>query len=721
MHRASRSSRAVIVGATSFAGLVVTLLACASPAAQPELVLRCDVDKVGRYEKIEMSIDVRQQYTNPFEPQEVELDLLVETPTGKKITVPAFFAQQYQRNPAPGRGRNVDWFYPVGMPGWKARYAPAEIGQYRAVARLKDKRGVQQSAAVSFRCVSSAKKGYLRVSSKDPRYFELDDGTPLFAIGQNVAFIGVGQYVSLAKAEEIFAKLGQNGANYLRIWTCCEDWAMAIEARKSAFGRSWHWKPPLASYPEPDAPADRKCIRLEGDSLRIDPSHPVALRPNTKYVFSGRVKTEPGTSVGFEISGSRNQQPIASGADGRWVPFVHIFQTGPNDFWLPAPVLRKTGTGSAWIDSLSLKEAAGGPELLWEADPNRPVFGNYNQPDCFILDELVKAAEANGLYLQLCLLTRDLYMGMLKDPASAQYEQAIRAAKRTFRYAVARWGYSTAVGAWEYWNELDPGLPTERFYQEVGEYLEQIDPYRHLRTTSTWHPSPRDMKHPKLDIADMHYYFRPSERKKLRDEVDAVVDRIRFLRQNAPDKPALMAEFGVANEKFQPAEEIKTTKETVDFHNAMWASSLAGASGTCLFWWWERLDQRDIYPQYKPLAAFLADIPWTTAGLQPTNAVASPNKLHVVGLQGQNRAYLWLFNTEASWDKIVVEKVTPREVKGATVELSGLAAGSYRVQWWDTYAGKPIGQSVVKPTGGKLKLTAPPFDRDIACKITPVQ
>ncbi len=718
MYISTHRSRAVVCEALLI-GLVVALSASTVSAAQAELVLRCDADRVGRYEKVEFTIDLRQQYSNPFDPQEVELDLLVETPSGKKLTVPAFFAQNYQRDRAPSRGRQADWFYPVGVPGWMARYAPAEVGQHRVRAVLRDKRGTQQSAAVSFRCVPSAKKGYLRVSRKDPRWFELDDGTPLFAIGQNVAFIGVGQYVSLARAEEIFAKLGHNGANYLRIWTCCEDWAMAIEARKSAFGRSWHWKPPFANYPDANAPAERKCIRLEGQSLRIDPSHPVALRPNTKYVFTGRAKTEPGVSVGFEILGSRNAQPIASGADGKWVTFTHAFQTGPNDYWLGEPVLHKTGGGAAWIDSLSLKEAAGGPELLWEADPNRPVLGNYNQPDCFILDELVRAAEANGLYLQLCLLTRDLYMGRLKDPASAAYEEAIRDAKRTFRYAVARWGYSTAVGAWEYWNEQDPGLPTERFYTEVGEYLEKIDPYGHLRTTSTWHPSPRDMKHPKLDIADMHYYFRPSERKKLRDEVDAMIDRIRFLRQNAPAKPALMAEFGIANEKFQPAEEAKAAKETVDFHNAMWASALSGASGTCMFWWWERLDQRDIYGQYKPLSSFLADIPWTTAGLQPAAAVASSTKVVVVGLQGRDRAYLWLFNPEAAWDKIVVEKLTPSQIKDAAVELTGLPARSFRVQWWDTYAGKPVGQSVVRPTGGKLKLAVPPFQRDIACKVTP--
>jgi len=61
----------------------------------------------------------------------------------------------------------------------------------------------------------------------------------------------------------------------------------------------------------------------------------------------------------------------------------------------------------------------------------------------------VEAAERHDIYLMLCLITRDLYMKDLSDPTSAEYERAIRDAKNLMRYAVARWGYSTHVGAWE--------------------------------------------------------------------------------------------------------------------------------------------------------------------------------------------------------------------------------------------------------------------------------
>ena len=40
-------------------------------------------------------------------------------------------------------------------------------------------------AATTFSARASDGHGYVRVSSKDPHYFEFDDGTPYFAIGEN--------------------------------------------------------------------------------------------------------------------------------------------------------------------------------------------------------------------------------------------------------------------------------------------------------------------------------------------------------------------------------------------------------------------------------------------------------------------------------------------------------------------------------------------------------
>jgi len=703
-------------------GLLATVVLPGRCLGEQKITLKASAETVGKYEKVEFVVEIGSPKGNPFDPADVDLNILLETPGGKRLTIPVFYCQEYERRRLPQGNRQVDWMYPTGLPVWKARFAPAELGTYRATARVKDSSGTVESRPIKFECRPSARKGFLRISEKDPRFFEFSEGQPFFAIGQNLAFIGEGQYMTLSKTEDVFATLARNGANYVRIWTCCEDWAMAIEARKSAFGRSWAWKPPFATMPDAKSPdRDRKYVKLTGNgtTVAVSPSHPVALRPKTRYLFTARVKSEGDAAVRFEGGQIKMDKSVSSGPDHGWVEVKQPFETGPNDFWLGQINIRLSGAGTAWIDDLSLREAAGGPELLWEADPNRPILGNFNQFDCFMLDEIVKAAEKNGIYLQLCLLTRDLYMGSLKNDKSPEYDKAIADAKRFMRYAVARWGYSTNVAAWEYFNEIDPGLPTDRFCTELGEYLEQIDVYHHLRTTSTWHPSPNDMRHPKLDIADLHNYFRPADRQKHKDEVDALLDRTRFLRENAPSKPAHLGEFGLANDKFQPTDEMRTSDQVIDFHNAMWASSLSGASGTCMFWWWERLDAKNAYPHYRPLSTFLADIPWTTAGLRQAAATVSDGQVRLVGLQGRQRAYLWLFNPQAAWASVVIQKAAPTAIKGATVEIMDLAAGPYRVQWWDTREGKVVQEEKVTAQAGAVRLSVPAFDRDIACKVVP--
>lgn len=672
--------------------------------------------QVGRYECLEMEIDLEESYENPFDPAEVDLRVVFESPSGKRLAVPAFSYQPYERRRLTRGGRPADWYYPVGLPCWKVRFAPAEEGQYVAVAELKDRQGEVRSAPIRFRANGSENPGFLRIARGDPRFLEFDGGRPFFAIGQNLAFIGSSsQYADLSKAEAMFGRLAENGANYLRIWTCCEDWAMAIEARKSAWGRSWDWRPPLVPMPGDDA--DRQGIELGRSPLQVSPSHAVALRPQTPYVLQARLRVEAG-EVSIELNGRRWEGLGREGAGG-WIEFREEFTTARDEYWLNRMTVQMEGGGKALLDRLTLTESAGGSNLLWEADVNRPVLGQYNPVDSFMLDELIAAAEQRGIYLQLCLLTRDLYMKSLRNEQDPEYAEAIGHAKRFMRYAVARWGYSTHVAAWEYFNEMDPGLPTDRFYRELGEYLEEIDVYGHLRTTSAWGPSPKDCRHPKLDIAEVHFYLRPSDEGRLRDEVHAAVDRAAFLREHAPRKPTLIGEFGLATEKWGLSDRMKADRELTHFRHSLWASALSGVSGTAMFWWWEDLDRMDCYHHYRPLAEFVKDIPWTAARLDPTSARVNSDHVDVIGLQGPDRAYLWLFDRRAAW--MAGKSVKDAESPGGALELEidGLEAGRYKILWWDTRRGNVVGQQSANVSVQPLRIASPPLSGDIACKLVP--
>jgi len=690
--------------------------------------------EVPRWQRIEGRIDWPQDYLNPYDPAEVSVDVIVTAPDGKTFAQPAFWMEDFVWR-SMGRQRGGEWFYPQGKPGWLVRFTPTLAGLYKATVRIKDRNGVAESGVTTFRCVDAPGRGFLRVADGDRRFLAFDDGTPFFAVGQNLAFIGSNsQYFTLSGAIEAFDKLAKNGANFLRIWTCCDDWALCIEGRKSAWGRSWAWRPPWidrpANVPVPDfrhSPpfvhlAAAKVIPLTSQAIRPDPSHSVAVQPNTSYIWSIAVWADQAANIRCRVLGENVVFPLQSNEVGRWVVKEARITASQDTWWLGPVEISAEGARdqhpAVYLAGLSLRDPTTQRELLWEAEIDRPLFGRYNAVDCFMLDRLVAAAEEKGIYLQLCLLTRDLYMHRLRDPASESYRSAIEDAKRTFRYAVARWGYSPAVAAWEYWNEIDPGLPTDRFYEELGQYLEEIDPYRHLRTTSAWGPSPKDCRHPRLDIAEVHYYLRPQDREKIRDEVAAVLDRTAFLREHAAKKPVLIGEFGLADDKWREDPQMPQDTELLHFHNSLWASLVSGVSGTTLFWWWDRLDRMNAYPHYLPVARFAEVIPFTRQALQPVVWKDDATSIRVLGMTANQCGYYWIIRDQGTWLSRLRGEPAPQSAT-ARIVLPGLAGGRYRVIWWDTWQGRKVAEvPLTVPTGEEVAtIETVAFTTDIAAQV----
>ncbi|MBN2327541.1 MAG: DUF5060 domain-containing protein [Candidatus Omnitrophica bacterium] len=672
--------------------------------------------QTGRYEKIEFQIQLDRDYMNPYDPDEVDLTLELTTPSGDTIILPAFYYQPYEWRRIRREGRETDWFYPDGSPQWRARFAPGELGEYSAVAVLQNRYEKHISSPAVFQTIESGDHGFIRVCEKNPRYFSFSDGTPFFAIGQNLAFIAPGQYLNLQKTGEVFRRMAGNGANFARIWTCSEDWAMAIETRKSAWGRSWDWNPPFAADPGRDGyHRGGLAIRIEaGKTISPSPTYPLALRPSTNYILKGEFMTSENSRLAvldqtFEWNSKRD-----------WQAFSVPFTTNSDQYWLGRLIMEAQGSDPVLIRSLSLREADGGPELFYEADVNRPPRGVYNPVDCFMLDRVVEMAEQQGVYLQLTLLTRDHYRSDLRDPGDGAYQRAVHDAQNLLRYAVARWGYSTHTAVWEYFNEQDPNLPNESFYRELGRCLEHIDPYHHLRTTSAWGPCPQDWNHDQLDAANEHHYMRPALGAIWRDEVESVWRRAEEIRRHASSKPALLAEFGLADDRWGLSPYMKQDRRGVHFRRCLWASALSGVSGTAMFWWWETIDQLDLYKHYKPVSDFMKNIPFHRLDLQPFFVTGENSGIRLVGLRDSRHAYLWISDPAACWHAQVVQAEAPALLSGKRLSLSGFQPGRYRIQWRDAQQGGVIREESIECKESSINLSITDFTGDIACQITPM-
>ncbi len=182
---------------------------------------------VGRYEKLELTIDLNAAYQNPFDPAQIDLRATFTSPDGKAISVPGFYWQDFESTLTNGR----ETLTPRGKPAWKVRFTPLQEGAWSYAVSVKTPGGNATSAPASVDVTPAQRHGFVRVDQRDPAYFAFDDGTPYIAIGQNVGWYGDG---GTHDYERWFGKMHAQGANFARIWMA--SWAMAIEWNDTGLG-----------------------------------------------------------------------------------------------------------------------------------------------------------------------------------------------------------------------------------------------------------------------------------------------------------------------------------------------------------------------------------------------------------------------------------------------------------------------------------------------------
>ncbi len=144
----------------------VIFAADAFPITVPEIRdFRQRPDTVGLYERFEVSFNINNanEYVNPFDPEEVDINAVFTSPSGKKWKIPGFY------------------YYSMGTL-WKIRFSPDEAGTWNYAITVRDKGGEVTGDPMSFVAVGSSKKGPIRVSL-NKRYLEYGNGSAFFGVG----------------------------------------------------------------------------------------------------------------------------------------------------------------------------------------------------------------------------------------------------------------------------------------------------------------------------------------------------------------------------------------------------------------------------------------------------------------------------------------------------------------------------------------------------------
>ena len=220
-------------------------------------------DSVPQFERFELTFYLDRIYDNPFDPGEINVQGHFVGPSGKEVTVPGFYYQAYARM---RDGKRNEQLSPAGTACWKVRFAPLEQGPHRYWVTVQEgppewirrtrpatvRR--QLESALSLRGLASLEgaftatepkdpRGYLRVSTSDPRYFEFQNGDFYFPWGVNMRDGGdqAAAQQGTYDFDGYLAEFAAHGFNFVRTWMCAWwaglEWSERYESRYYGEGR----------------------------------------------------------------------------------------------------------------------------------------------------------------------------------------------------------------------------------------------------------------------------------------------------------------------------------------------------------------------------------------------------------------------------------------------------------------------------------------------------
>ena len=174
-------------------------------------------DPVGRFDRFEADIELTRTYADPFDPDEVSVDVTFTAPSGAMSSMPAFWFQDFEVRAGT---ESFEVYDPVGEPSWRVRFAPTEVGAYSYVVHAVDGLGGSaDSTPMTFEVAATDNPGFVRVDEADDRFFRFDRGAPYVPLGHNAGFDTANPPLNgTSYYEALFDESFAPQENWTRIW-----------------------------------------------------------------------------------------------------------------------------------------------------------------------------------------------------------------------------------------------------------------------------------------------------------------------------------------------------------------------------------------------------------------------------------------------------------------------------------------------------------------------
>ena len=375
---------------------------------------------------------------------------------------------------------------------------------------------------------------------------------------------------------------------------------------------------------------------------------------------TGFIRVDPSNARRFITGNGRRFFP--RGEDVAWDVSPHNVT---NVFWRMAAA--HENWSRVWMDHWD------GKNLDWPASGPTLPLGQLNLTVAQKWDGIVAAADQAGVHFQMTLQHHGQYSTTVdpnwpENPYNVANDigstngfmtnavqfftnaTAISLTKRKMRYAVARWGYSPSIMAWEFFNEVqftDAGQTgqwgiIQSWHDTMATFIRSQDHYQHLITTSS------DLTEPIWD--DVDYYTHHDYPNDLITGLQGATD----ITALQPVRPDFGAECGTNG----------TPMLGVDA--PLWAGIMNGQSGSEQPWYWDTMDAENDYIYFRAMSDFV-----TRSGLGDQNVLSKSLPQVTAGVNGPLAFAPGGGFTTATQDTFVVGDTAPDGIGAAPSFLQG--------------------------------------------------
>ncbi len=714
--------------------------------------------------KFELTVDLKAEYDNPYDFEDLSLQAEFTTPGGKKILVDGFYYQHYKLYIGTKRG---DWIRPIETPVWKIRFTPTEVGRYGYVVTVKDKKGRSaKTPARQFISTESERPGFLRVSKTDPYYLEFDNGKPFFGIGYGAKTWQITS-TDIMRYKHYLSQLAYFGGNYLSVdlqthgespfdletlqtglgrYSLLNSFKFdyVVEAagkrgiyiipclNQTAVAESNFWNDCRFNQKNggpcrlpKDYFTDPKVLKLTRQRLR----YIVARWGYSSHILGWELFNEVNYTDGFQ----KNRKSVR---EWHRDMAAYLKKIDPNKH------LVSTSFGSSLL--VEDPEIWKLPEIDFMATHRYPqvMTGNLRK----MLQYKLQYKKPNlggecGLSASLCGKAQEI------DPEGISLHNGI-------------WVSALSHGAGNvlsWWNaeQLDP-LDLYDHYRAFANYAEGIpwttEAFKDIQPRAVRPNQDKQWSDFRMD-GDKSWskpqtgQFRvengliwaitrrinpesadPNLLDNSNEELVKEIPGILFGQDNLPFKQDLT--FSVNNPHHPTTVEIQLS--AVEKGGTTLEFLLNGQAVKSL-----NLQDRDQKNNPSanevnetvilPLAVGSNELTIRNQGrgwaslksiiLQKVTREIAVEDVIILGLQGKTTTLLWLQNAQNSWYLRWKDKTPLRTIDNISVSIPDMPEGNYQIEWWDTYKGKIFKKENLSSKERILTLFPPPFIKDIACKI----